>query len=371
MGDFRMSKLLRSLVAVAFFAANVATANCEELAARLKIIGNEVELHVHHKDGSPATGVQVRLLDAGQRTTAASRTDEHGRWFTAVRSPGRYQAIVEGESDLTLPFTVIDIADARPIPWSTLGLGLACCLGAAFLFISGIRKPAAMGLFVVAGVGFLSWSAWVAWFKPMPLAFTDGPNIAKEARAYLRERNIEPLSEPLAKLLAEIREDRIRSQPHPLLGKAAPAFALIDHKDAKWDLNERLKKGPVVLVFYYGYHCNHCVGQLFALQNDAAKFRELGAEIIAVSADPPELTRARFKQYGEFAFPVLADPGNKIAQAYGVYQPASGKTPENLQHGTFIIGRDGLVHWTQYGDEPFTGNRTLLYEIAKLEARLP
>ena len=50
----------------------------------------------------------------------------------------------------------------------------------------------------------------------------------------------------------------------------------------------------MVLVFYYGYHCNHCVGQLFALHDDISKFRELGAEVVAVSADPPEWTRERW-----------------------------------------------------------------------------
>jgi thioredoxin-dependent peroxiredoxin len=164
---------------------------------------------------------------------------------------------------------------------------------------------------------------------------------------------------------------RVKTHPHPLLGQPAPDFELTDHEQKIWRLRERLDKGPVVLVFYYGYHCNHCVGQLFAVHADIAIFREMGAEVLAVSADPPEWTRARFKQYGEFAFPVLSDPGNKVAQLYGVFQPASGKTPEDLQHGTFVIGRDGIVHWTQYGYEPFTGNATLLYELARLEQRLP
>jgi peroxiredoxin len=110
---------------------------------------------------------------------------------------------------------------------------------------------------------------------------------------------------------------------------------------------------------------------LFALSDDIQKFRELGAEVVAVSADPPKETRERFQQYGEFAFPVLSDPGNKVAREYGVFQPAREGREEILQHGTFVIGRDGIVAWAQCGDEPFTGNRTLLYELARLEGRLP
>ena len=55
-------------------------------------------------------------------------------------------------------------------------------------------------------------------------------------------------------------------------------------------LAKELKKGPVVVVFYLGYYCNHCVSQLFDLNEDVRYFHELGAEVIAISADPPELT---------------------------------------------------------------------------------
>ena len=93
--------------------------------------------------------------------------------------------------------------------------------------------------------------------------------------------------------------------------------------------------------------------------------------MVAISADPPQQTRERFQQYGEFSFPVLSDPGNKVAQKYGVFHPAREGREEVLWHGTFVIGRDGVVAWAQFGDEPFTQNRTLLYELARLEGRLP
>ena len=91
----------------------------------------------------------------------------------------------------------------------------------------------------------------------------------------------------------------------------------------------------------------------------------------AVSADPPELTRERFRQYGEFAFPVLSDPGNKVAGLYGVYRPASGEAPEDLQHGTFVIGRDGCVHWVNTGNSPFTAStfRSAKYRSPSLGGR--
>jgi peroxiredoxin len=223
---------------------------------------------------------------------------------------------------------------------------------------------------LAAGVGLLSWAAWRHLHRPTPPDAAPEPDVADAARGFLRERNVKPLSGPLAELLADTGAQREPTQEHPLLGRPAPDFELPDHREQVWRLRDRLGRGPLVLVFYYGYHCNHCVGQLFALHDDVGKFRELGAEVVAVSADPPEWTRERFRQYGAFAFPVLSDPGNKVAQAYGVYRPASGKAREDLQHATFVIGRDGRIAWAYRGNQPFTGNRTLLYELARLERRL-
>jgi peroxiredoxin len=377
-----MPWILVSALALTLVSAPTNPSRGGELDAAVKIAGGDVEVRVRHKDGRPAADIQVRLLYARQFTTAASRTDSDGRWLSTVTRPGPYEVIVEAESeddqDVRLSFTALGGAEANAIPWTTLAFGIACLIsGMALFFVpkptfpTRACKSTGVGLLASAGVGLLGWSAWAYWSQATPNAVPVGPDVAASTREFLRNREVKPLSEPLERLLADTTKELVKTHPHPLLGKRAPDFELVDHQSQARRLHEQLKKGPVVLIFYYGYHCNHCVGQLFAVHDDIAKIRELGAEVIAVSADPPEWTCERFKQYGPFAFPVLSDPGNKVAQVYGVFQPAVGKTPDDLQHGTFVIGRDGLVHWTQYGYEPFTGNHTLLHELAKLQGRLP
>ena len=355
----------------------------EELEGTIKVVANEVEVLVRHKDGRPAEAVSVRLLYGRQLTTAAARTDTQGRWVHAVTRPGPYDAVVEPDTGevLRLSCIVMESVDADIIPWLPFGLGLGCFAGAA---ISGlgqkwITRTGAVTEFtttcltaptvslVPAGAGLLIWSGWCYWWKPLPPAVPPGPDVASAARNYLRNRDVKPLSGSLERLLADASWPRVETMSHPLLGKSAPDFELTDPQRSPRKLREQIGKGPVVLVFYYGYHCNHCVGQLFALHDDIALFRELGAEVLAISADPPEWTQARFRTYGAFAFSVLSDPGNKVAEAFSVYHPASG----DLQHGTFLIARDGCVRWAHFGDEPFTGNRTLLFELARLENRLP
>jgi peroxiredoxin len=219
------------------------------------------------------------------------------------------------------------------------------------------RGLAFVAVLLGVGVGYLGWTA----FRPGP-AESPGRDLAGEVREYLRQRNVRPLSEPLRQLLNHPDGFTVPTQAHPLLGKNAPDFELQDPSGKPHTLRTFVERGPVVLVFYYGYYCNHCVGQLFALDKDLPLFHELEAEVVALSPDAPADTRQRFRRYGAFQFPVLSDPQNEVARRYGVFQEG------NLNHATFVIDREGVVRWAQFGDEPFTNDRALLLELARLPA---
>jgi len=220
----------------------------------------------------------------------------------------------------------------------------------------------ATGLAVVMSL----FAAWFSRAERPPL--TPEPNLAAEGRHDLPRRYFKPLSGPLEALISDPEYQPVPTQTHHLLGQPAPDFTLLDVENKQWTLAEHLTEGPVVLVFYYGYNCNHCVSQLFGLHKDIEKFRELGARVVAVSADPPELTRERFKKYGAFAFPVLSDRGNAVAEKYGTFIPSPKEGEDgDLEHGTFVISRQGKIVWANAGDSPFTENRTLLLEVHRRE----
>lgn len=236
-------------------------------------------------------------------------------------------------------------ATTRRLWWIVLAVGLCCTVAGTVLAVSFMRD------------------------RHPPTPKQQQRDLAQEAQADLDRRNYKPLSEPLAALLVDASYKPIPTQTHPLLGQPAPDFTLSDTDDKPVTLSEKLKSGPVVLVFYYGYHCNHCVSQLFALNKDIEKFRELGATVLAVSADPSDQTRERFKQYGAFGFPVLSDPSNAVATKYGTYTPSMKPDEDgDLLHGTFIIDRQGRVVWANRGDGPFIENRTLLVELNKSQS---
>jgi len=222
------------------------------------------------------------------------------------------------------------------------------------------RSLLGLGIVLVAVGGFLTLRMITTNPEPIPVEV----NLAEAAQADLAERNFVPLSGDLSTLLNDPTYQPIPTQTHPLLGQLAPDFTLPDVDGTSWTLSEKLKDGPVVVVFYYGYYCNHCVSQLFGLNQDITKFREMTATVVAISPDPSKLTQQRFEKYGPFRFPTLSDAQNQVAEKYSTFAP--GKTPEDegqLMHGTFIINRQGRIIWTNRGDGPFTENRTLLREL--------
>ena len=203
------------------------------------------------------------------------------------------------------------------------------------------------------------------WWYQQKSGDKSSANLANQANADLESRNFQPLSGAVQDLIADKSKPSIPTQSHPLLFRNAPDFTLADVDGADFHLAKEAETSPIILVFYYGYSCSHCVSQLFGLAKDIEIFRELGAKIIAISPDSRELTKERYAEYGTFPFPVLSDPGNKVAQLYSTYIPA--KNPMNdgeLMHGTFVLFPGGKVVWANRGDEPFTNNLTLIRALA-------
>jgi peroxiredoxin Q/BCP len=193
-------------------------------------------------------------------------------------------------------------------------------------------------------------------------------DVATDARAFLDAAKRDRIALSLTERQSGVATLPVASQSHPLLGKAAPSFRLSNETGKARTLAELNSKGPVLIVFYYGYHCSHCVAQLFALNDEIQRFRDLGVEVIAISPDTSEETSRKFVQYGKFDFPVLADVDHAVAQQFGVYQPPDESRDEMQKHGTFLLNRDGLVIWAFVGSQPFLDNDSLRFRVAEASA---
>jgi peroxiredoxin len=127
---------------------------------------------------------------------------------------------------------------------------------------------------------------------------------------------------------------------------------------------------PVLVIFYLGYGCLHCVEQLSAFEPVAEDFRQAGVSIVAVSTDAPaglEQSYSALKRPAGFPFPLVSDEPLNVFKAYRAYDDFEKKP----LHGTFLIDGEGLVRWQDISHDPFKDVKFLLAETKRLLKRTP
>jgi len=126
---------------------------------------------------------------------------------------------------------------------------------------------------------------------------------------------------------------------------------------------------PVVVVFYLGFGCLHCVEQLKALEPLTAEFTAAGISVVAISTETTEqlsaaLAKRTANNEAQPPFPILLDP---TMQAFRQYRAFDDFEQVPL-HGTFFIDSAGLVRWQDIGPEPFMDLKFLQAEAKRLLA---
>src|SRR5271155_609046 len=129
-----------------------------------------------------------------------------------------------------------------------------------------------------------------------------------------------------------------------LTGMQAPAFTLPDQDDKPVSLASLTARGNVVLYFYPKDMTPGCTVEACSFRDNISGVRELGAEVIGISADS-SATHQKFIDKHSLNFPLLSDAGNVVCKAYGVYKKKSlyGREFMGIERTTFIIGRDGTI----------------------------
>jgi peroxiredoxin len=148
-------------------------------------------------------------------------------------------------------------------------------------------------------------------------------------------------------------------------GDTAPPFVLNDVHGNPVASSALLKQGPLVVSFYRGVWCPYCNMELQALQEALSAFRALGAQLVAISPQNSVNSRKSIRD-NRLDFPILSDPGNETAAAFGLrfalpgylvdlYRtlkndlPAfNGDTSWTLpMPGRFVIGQDRIIRYAE------------------------
>jgi peroxiredoxin len=148
-------------------------------------------------------------------------------------------------------------------------------------------------------------------------------------------------------------------QPSP-----APAWSLPSADGGRVSLAD-YRGRPVLVVFYLGYGCLHCVEQLNAFAPVAEEFERLGVSIVAVSTDAPAgLAKSVATAKGDagYPFPLVSDDKLTAFKAYRAFDDFE-QVP---LHGAFLVDGRGLVRWQDIGHQPFTDTKFLLAEAKRL-----
>jgi peroxiredoxin len=212
-------------------------------------------------------------------------------------------------------------------------------------------------------------------------------NEAQEALQKLRQLRVQPdLDLPVIRRLAPVAQSLnlpVDSWPHltpredvgerpaleslgPLYWRPSPAptWSLAD-ASGRLRASSEFRGRPLVLLFYLGRGCVHCLEQLNAFAPQVAAFERGHIQVAAVSTDTIEGLQRTFRTGASeqpFPFPLLSDAPLETFKAFRAYDDFEDKP----LHGTYLLDAEGMVRWQDIGYEPFMDVPFLLSEAQRL-----
>lgn len=135
----------------------------------------------------------------------------------------------------------------------------------------------------------------------------------------------------------------------PSAGDSAPDFVL-PGTDGEVRLSDLLAKGRVLLAFYFEDATPTCSTEVEALKDAYETIRELGADVIAVSADSVESHRAFAEKLGGVPFALASDGELTAARAYDAVAEDDAR---RSRRALFVIEQDGTI---AYAANPYSPN---------------
>ena len=148
---------------------------------------------------------------------------------------------------------------------------------------------------------------------------------------------------------------------------AAEPIELADTTGAPWSLAGH-KGRNVVVLFFLGGKCAHCMQQLQVFGKEVEALGKLGTDVVAVGTDDAEASRL-LKENTEgvkFPMPLLADPKLDHFRRFRAYDDFEGQP----LHGTFLIDAAGNVRFQRIAAEPFLDVEFIKTEAARMNALL-
>ncbi len=143
----------------------------------------------------------------------------------------------------------------------------------------------------------------------------------------------------------------------------AEPIALTDTTGKPWNLADH-KGENVLVIFYLGGQCAHCMQQLQVFGKEIEALKKLNTALVAIGTDDLETTR-KLKNNDDqikFPMPLLADPEMKVFKIYRTFDDFENQP----LHGTFLIDSRGAVRFQRISADPFLDVEFIKTEAARI-----
>lgn len=115
----------------------------------------------------------------------------------------------------------------------------------------------------------------------------------------------------------------------------------------------------VLLVFYLGQECAHCMKQLHDIANKKDDWSRLDTVVLAVSSTSSAKNAEALKAFGNLPVQILSDDNHVNARRFHSYDDF-----EDVElHSTILIDKLGRVYWGRNGGEPFSDMAFLIKQL--------
>jgi glutaredoxin-dependent peroxiredoxin len=136
------------------------------------------------------------------------------------------------------------------------------------------------------------------------------------------------------------------------VGQNAPDVQLVDTERKPVKISD-FKGKKTVLAFFPAAFTGVCTKEMCTFRDDLSKFNSLGANVVAISVDPPFANKA-FKDANKFNFALLSDYKRDAIKAYGITHDdfAGLKGYTASKRSVFVLDTDGIIKFKWVSDNP-------------------
>jgi peroxiredoxin len=145
----------------------------------------------------------------------------------------------------------------------------------------------------------------------------------------------------------------------------APEFNSVDQDEKEINLSDYKGKKAVVLYFYPKDDTPGCTIEANQFTQHIQAFTDLDTVVYGISKDNCD-SHVDFIKKFELQVGLLADTDGKLCEDYGVWQEKekNGVTKMGIVRTTFVIDKEGIVRFAEYGVVP-DGHALAILEVIK------